>query len=260
MTTYAYPYKRGVGWRSQEFRSHPESPFNPPGGHTGFDQAMPSGTPLYAPADGIVRNSSWLTANYLDNPWWLTQFGGDTLVLDCTDSFGRSETEPTFIFAHLSDSIAPVGAKVKKGQLIAISGNSGTATTGPHVHIEALPPNWDWNNGVYGRVNPEDYFTEYPGEITPQSSTTPAPQEDELTQEQYDKLMAVLVETQLRASKALAVATENQFRINKVYEVNKQIAAKTGTPVDYAKIDEIVDSSIAAGVDVRISVNGKEAV
>jgi murein DD-endopeptidase MepM/ murein hydrolase activator NlpD len=179
MTTYCYPYRRGTGWRSQEFRSHPESPFNPPGGHTGFDQAMDAGTPIYSPADGIVRNSSWLTENYLANPWWLTRYGGDTLVIDATDSFGRTDTMPTFIIAHLQDSIPEVGTRVKKGQLVAYSGNSGTATTGPHAHVEVLPPGWDWNNGVYGRVDPELYFTEYPEDIAaggaalaPQSNST----------------------------------------------------------------------------------------
>ena len=166
MTTFCYPYKRGTGWRSQAFRSSPGG-FNPVGGHTGYDQAMPVGTPLYAPGDGIIRLSSWVTDNYLANDWWLTRYGGDMIVLDCTDAFGRSETMPTFILAHLSDSIVPVGAKVKKGQLVAKSGNSGTATSGPHCHIEALPPNWDWDNGVYGRVDPESYFTEWPEDFEP---------------------------------------------------------------------------------------------
>ena len=169
--TYCYPYKRGTGWRSQEFRSHPESPYNPPGGHTGFDQAMDAGTPIFAPGDGIIRNSGWLTDNYLANDWWLTAMGGDTLVIDCFGPDGTTATGPTFIIAHLQDSTAPVGAVVKKGQQIGISGNSGTATTGAHAHIEALPPNWDWNNGVYGRVDPELYFTEYPDTITYQSTT-----------------------------------------------------------------------------------------
>lgn len=160
--TYCYPYKRGTGWRSQGFRSGPNQGANGPGGHTGFDQAMDAGTPLYAPAAGIIRNSSWVGANYLDNEWWLTQMGGDTLVLDCFGPDGTTKTGPAFILAHLSDSIAEVGQWVAKGELIALSGNSGTATTGPHVHIEALPPAWDFGNGVYGRVDPEGYFDEWP--------------------------------------------------------------------------------------------------
>jgi hypothetical protein len=164
LTTYCYPYRRGTGWRSQNFRQSPGG-YNPPGGHTGFDQAMNAGTPLYAPGDGIVRLSSWVSDNYLANDWWLTRYGGDMLVIDCFGPDGTTATGPTFVLAHLSNSIAEVGQRVRKGQLVAISGNSGTATSGAHVHIEALPPNWDFNNGVYGRVNPENYFTEWPEDI-----------------------------------------------------------------------------------------------
>lgn len=200
--TFCYPYKRGTGWRSQGFRSGKGSPYNAAGGHTGFDQAMDAGTPIYAPGDGIIRNSGWLTDNYLANPWWLTAMGGDTLVLDCTDAFGNSDTMPTFIFAHLQDSIPEVGTRVKKGHLIGISGNSGTATTGAHVHIEALPPNWDWNNGVYGRVDPEIYFTEWPEDINggaalgPQGTTITPKEWDEMATEKqlYDVMAKALWE------------------------------------------------------------------
>jgi hypothetical protein len=165
MPTYCYPYKRGTGYRSQGFRSGKGSPYNPPDGHTGFDQAMDAGTPIYAPGDGIIRNSGWLSDNYLANDWWLTSMGGDILVIDCYGPDGTTATGPTFVIAHLQDSIPEVGQRVKKGQLIGLSGNSGTATTGAHAHIEALPPMWAWNNGVYGRVDPEHYFTEWPEDI-----------------------------------------------------------------------------------------------
>lgn len=187
MTTYCYPYRRGTGWRSQAFRSNPGG-HNPAGGHTGYDQAMPAGTPIYSPCDGIIRNSGWLSDNYLANDWWLTAMGGDTLVIDAMDANGRTETMPTFIIAHLSDSTAPVGKRVRKGELIGISGNSGTATTGPHAHIEALPPGWDWNNGVYGRVDPELYFSEWPEDLAinaqaaavkPAPKPAPAPVKDD---------------------------------------------------------------------------------
>lgn len=174
--TYCYPYKRGTGWRSQGFRTNRNQGANGPGGHTGYDQAMDAGTPLYSPCDGIVRNSSWVTDNYLENPWWLTQMGGDCLVIDATSAFVKADQLPTFILCHLQDSVAPVGAKVRKGQLVAYSGNSGTATTGSHCHIEALPPAWDVNNGVYGRVDPEQYFTEWPEDVNPAGSAAVAPQ------------------------------------------------------------------------------------
>ena len=193
--TYCYPYRRGTGWRSPAFRSNRNQGANGAGGHTGFDHAMDPGTPLYAPADGIVRNSSWVSENYLDNPWWLTQMGGDILVLDCFGPDGTTNTGPTFVLAHLSDSIADVGQRVRKGELIALSGNTGTATTGPHCHIEALPPNWDFNNGVYGRVDPEAYFDEWPdnyistqGLAAMGGTVNPLPKEEELVPNATDKV------------------------------------------------------------------------
>ena len=107
--------------------------------------------------------------------------------------------------------------------------------------------------------------------ITPAGNATTI-EEDLLSKEQYTELKAILVETQVRAThardnaaKAVAIATENQARvtenqrrITETREIVKGIAAQTGTVVDYDKINEIVDTSLAAGVDVRISVQGKE--
>ena len=172
------PFPKGTRI-SQEFRASPGG-YNPPGGHTGRDYAVPVGTAVRAAHDGIIRHSSWLGTDYRSNPWWLTDFGGDTLVLDCTDSFGNTTTMPTFVYAHLANSIAAVGQRVVKGQVIGISGNTGTATSGPHCHVERLNPGYDLSNSVYGR-SPLD-FDEFYGEIivVPQvdkvvPTPTPAP-------------------------------------------------------------------------------------
>lgn len=163
--TYMYPFPEGTR-KSQPFGTNPNNGVNPGGGHTGDDWAVPVGTPVRAAGDGVIELSSWVSANYLSNPWWLTQMGGDTIVLNCGDN------APTFIYAHLSNSIAEPGQWVKKGEIIAYSGNTGTATTGPHTHMEALPPFWDFNNGRYGRVNPERYLDEYWGGIAAQGTIT----------------------------------------------------------------------------------------
>jgi murein DD-endopeptidase MepM/ murein hydrolase activator NlpD len=152
MTGYMDPFPKGT-LVSQEFSSNPNNGVNPSGGHTGRDYAVPVGTPVRAAGDGIIELSSWVSDNYLANAWWLTRYGGDMLVLNCGDN------EPTFIYAHLSDSTAEVGAHVRKGQIIGWTGNTGTATTGPHCHVEELPPRWAFDNGTYGRVEP--VFTEY---------------------------------------------------------------------------------------------------
>jgi len=163
MKSYMDPFPKGTRI-SQEFGTNPGG-YNPAGGHTGRDYAVPVGTPVRAAGDGIIELSSWVTDNYLANSWWLTRYGGDMLVLNCGDN------EPTFIYAHLSESTAAVGARVRKGQIIGWSGNTGTATSGPHCHVEELPPRWAFDNGTYGRVAP--WFTEYYSHIpiTPQSVT-----------------------------------------------------------------------------------------
>jgi hypothetical protein len=176
--SYMYPFPEGTR-KSQPFGANPNNGVNPGGGHTGDDWAVPEGTPIRAAGDGVIELSSWVGANYLSNPWWLTQMGGDNIVLNCGDN------APTFIYAHLSDSIAEVGQRVRKGDIIALSGNTGTATTGPHTHMEALPPRWNTGNGTYGRVNPELYLDEYWSGIAAQGSIT---QENTVTPEQMQEL------------------------------------------------------------------------
>jgi hypothetical protein len=148
------PFPRGARI-SQVFGSNPSNGVNPAGGHTGTDYAVPVGTPVLAAGDGVIELSSW-TGDYASNPWWLTRYGGDSLVLNCGDN------APTFVYAHLLDSTAPVGAHVRRGDVIGYTGNSGTATTGPHCHVEALPPGYDLNSTTYGRVDPAAYLTDYP--------------------------------------------------------------------------------------------------
>ncbi|WNO25849.1 endolysin [Arthrobacter phage Altadena] len=166
--TFMDPFPRGTRI-SQEFRASPGG-YNPPGGHTGRDYAVPIGTPVRAAADGVIRNSDWLTDNYAANPWWLTRYGGDTLVLDCFDAAGRTDTMPTFVYAHLKESTAPVGKRVKKGEIIGYSGNSGTATTGPHCHVERLNPRYNLHDDVYGRapLNFDEFYV-------PPAPAKPAP-------------------------------------------------------------------------------------
>jgi hypothetical protein len=232
-----------------------------PNGHTGVDFPVEVGTPVRAAAGGVVRHVGWYSGSYADNPYWIApSFAGFCLVIDHGAFVG--------VYAHLSGSPVTVGQQVSEGQVVAQSGNTG-GSTGPHLHFEVLPDGWDFNNGMYGRVNPAAYITGGAA-LAPQSSIVtpkPAPVEtEEFTVAEAAKIIAILTENQARitaardaANLAVRIASENQRRITEVREVVKQIATKTGTAVDYAKIDQIVDSSLAAGVDVKITVNGKEA-
>jgi murein DD-endopeptidase MepM/ murein hydrolase activator NlpD len=105
--------------------------------HNGLDFAVNTGTPIYATADGVVhsaRKSKTGSGNFLS----------------IQHDFGFASS-----FSHLKSFKVKAGELVEKGQLIAISGNTG-ASSGPHLHYEvrfvgrALDPltfvKWDNDN------------------------------------------------------------------------------------------------------------------
>jgi murein DD-endopeptidase MepM/ murein hydrolase activator NlpD len=87
----------------------------PGAGHSGMDIAAPAGTPVKAPAAGVVTFAS--------PNLYLT---GGTLLLD--HGHGVSSN-----FLHLSRIDVKVGDRVEQGQVIAAVGATGRAT-GPHLH------------------------------------------------------------------------------------------------------------------------------
>jgi len=87
----------------------------PGAGHSGMDIAAATGTPVKAPAAGVVT--------FAAPDLYLT---GGTLLLD--HGFGVSSN-----FLHLSRIDVKVGDRVEQGQVIAAVGATGRAT-GPHLH------------------------------------------------------------------------------------------------------------------------------
>ncbi len=87
----------------------------PGSGHSGMDIAAPTGTPVKAPASGII--------SFADTDLYLT---GGTVLLD--HGHGVSSN-----FLHLSRIDAKVGDRIEQGQVFAAVGSSGRAT-GPHLH------------------------------------------------------------------------------------------------------------------------------
>ncbi|SDY87348.1 peptidoglycan DD-metalloendopeptidase family protein [Thermoactinomyces sp. DSM 45892] len=101
--------------------------------HNGLDIAAPIGTPIYAPADGVINISK---ANPGGFGWYVK-----------IDHGGGFET----LYGHMYPNTVTVkvGDRVKKGQKIAEVGNNGHST-GPHLH---------WEVHVHGKpVNPEPYL------------------------------------------------------------------------------------------------------
>ena len=83
--------------------------------HMGLDMAVPEGTPVHAPAAGLVT--------FAEPDLVLT---GGTVLID--HGFGLTSS-----FLHMSRLDVKVGDRVKYGQVIGAAGMTGRAT-GPHVH------------------------------------------------------------------------------------------------------------------------------
>jgi len=57
------------------------------------------------------------------------------------------------VYAHLKKSYVSVNERVSSGQRIGLSNNTGFSS-GPHLHLGYRPPNWDYNNGFKGYIDP----------------------------------------------------------------------------------------------------------
>ncbi|MCL2227530.1 MAG: M23 family metallopeptidase [Oscillospiraceae bacterium] len=130
---------RPIGWPvaterriGSEFGYRP-NPFTGSGMemHTGIDINVPIGTEVFSTAYGVVEFAGWHNMGY-----------GYLVVI--VHDFGYS----TF-FAHNSEVLVTLGQEVERGELIALSGNTGRST-GPHVHYEVR------HNGI--PVNPRQYL------------------------------------------------------------------------------------------------------
>lgn len=140
-----------AGWTSQKFGTNPGG-FNPSGGHTGEDIAIPVGTPLVAMADGVVVHVGYFSGTYSDNPYWIQpSFAGFVVTVD----YGPYVSH----YAHCSSSPVKVGQRVTQRQVVAYSGNTGSATSGPHLHWEVMPDGWNLNTNRYGRINPRSIIS-----------------------------------------------------------------------------------------------------
>ena len=98
--------------------------------HQAIDWATPTGTAVMASSGGVVTKAGW--------------GGGYGYVI-----YIRHENGMETRYAHLSKLQVSAGQKVRQGQKIALSGNTGRST-GPHLHFEMRV------NGA--PVNPSTYF------------------------------------------------------------------------------------------------------
>jgi murein DD-endopeptidase MepM/ murein hydrolase activator NlpD len=98
--------------------------------HFGIDILAPKNTPIKASLDGYVIQSDW------------TMDAGNTLGI-------QHDNNIVTFYKHNSTLLKKVGDQVKAGEAIAIIGNSGELTDGPHLHFEI------WHKGK--TINPADF-------------------------------------------------------------------------------------------------------
>jgi murein DD-endopeptidase MepM/ murein hydrolase activator NlpD len=99
--------------------------------HSGIDFSAPTGTPIFATGDGVVKKIRHSRRGY-----------GNTILID--HGYGYK----TF-YAHLSKILVKKGQKVKRGEKIGLVGNTGKSTA-PHLHYEIIKNN--------RKINPIYYF------------------------------------------------------------------------------------------------------
>ena len=99
--------------------------------HQGVDYTVPEGSSVFATADGIVKEVSGRNSTF-----------GQNIVIDHGNGYLTQ-------YCHLSASKVRKGQRVRRGDIISLSGNSGLSLT-PHLHYEVR------YEGM--RVDPIHYF------------------------------------------------------------------------------------------------------
>ena len=269
---FIWPVNQGIQIR-QEFGADPGG-VNPSGGHTGMDFGVEIGTPIYAPAAGVIECAQWFTTDDgSDNPYWITAGGGISVVLGCD-----GDDAPSFVFSHLNRTDLNTGDRVAQGDVIGYSGNTGKWTTGPHLHFEAIPPGYNINSNTYGRVDPSIYCTDYKSSLTgqgdkPQPITPETDWFDMATPSELRTIVREEVELLLQQGKHLTyknpkngpdvwgiLTGTHRDTVKIVAEqaaqrsIIDQLAKGQGTVIDYAKLDAAIEKSVQASLASGISV------
>ena len=99
--------------------------------HYGVDIVTSTNTPVKSVDEGVVIFSNW------------TSDAGNVIII--------AHPNHTFsVYKHNQKLLKKTGERVKKGEVIAMAGDTGENSTGPHLHFEL------WKNNR--PVNPEDYI------------------------------------------------------------------------------------------------------
>ena len=114
-------------------------------GHNGIDFRAFDGCNVYASHDGIIMQAG--------------DDGTGGIIVVIWDKNGGYKT----LYYHLKSVIVKQGDEVKRGDIIAISDNTGKMTTGSHLHhalklCDINGNTLNLNNGYYGCIDQSPYF------------------------------------------------------------------------------------------------------
>lgn len=104
-------------------KGHITQNYSPKDKHFAVDVALPEGTPIKSVAQGTVIFADWTPTN------------GNIVIISHPDGIMT-------VYKHCQSITKNQGDVVKTGEVIATAGNTGTQSTGVHLHFEL------WKNGV----------------------------------------------------------------------------------------------------------------
>lgn len=114
--------------------------------HAGADLAAPVGTPVYAPADGVVAFAGTYPVGH-GAAWW--RYGNLVML--------RNGDAAVTVFGHLQQAEVRPGQRLSRGDRLGTVGNTGWSTS-PHLHYEVRRKGAD---GVYRPVDPLIYILDH---------------------------------------------------------------------------------------------------
>ncbi len=97
--------------------------FDAAAGHFGMDFAVEEGMPVRSIGDGYVVSADW------------TNDGGYVVAVQHAGGY-------LSVYKHNRRLLKRIGDRVRSRETVALSGNTGEITTGPHLHFEL------WRNGL----------------------------------------------------------------------------------------------------------------
>ncbi|MCP4459105.1 MAG: peptidoglycan DD-metalloendopeptidase family protein [Cytophagales bacterium] len=214
--------------------------------HKGLDLATASGTEVVATADGIVEEVSTDAKGH-----------GKMLILKHGDMFKTK-------YAQLSEFKVSNGERVSKGQVIALSGNSGKST-GPHLHYEVL------EDGKH--KNPMDYIKNFKFKVMIEE-TSPPPSMDEEEErtlieisevvKQQEVLKVQMIES-IKEVDLISDEIKRETAVSKKQAFEAKVLAEKATVLaeemkvlasEHAK--EAAKAAIVASQKVRVDITAKE--